>query len=164
MRCPVTIWRKRICISLLIYSLVNSAKANTIVSLVYLPDLCLAFKRMLCARTNETGFSGCPHLPHHYTAMTPSYAVSPLVAVGCVVCLELCTCKLARKHDSAGWVTDCWFPSSIWNSWACSSVKRQVLVQTFLISPTDFHEIYRNFLIFEVCRPLDNLVEAGQLI
>lgn len=39
-----------------------------------------------------------------------------------------------------------------------------MLIQTFLINPTVFHEIYKNLLIPEVFNPLENLVEAGQQI
>lgn len=133
-----------------------------ILSLDDLPDLGLAFKKMLCAmsgRTNRTGFSGCPHLAHHYAAMTPAYAPSPLVAVGCVVQLMWSSCGLARKHDSAGWVTD--YSQAAEPAFLSGG---RVLVQTFLINPTDFHKMYRNFLIFEVYSPLANLVEAGQQI
>lgn len=48
---------------------------------------------MLCAmsgRMNKTGFSRYPHLPCCYAAMTPACVAAPLVAVGCVVFLELC--------------------------------------------------------------------------
>lgn len=55
---------------------------------------------MLCAmsgRINDPGFSHYPHLPCCYAAMTLAYVAAPLVAVGCVVYLELCTHKLAGE-------------------------------------------------------------------
>lgn len=86
-----------------------------------------------------------------------------LTAAGCEGLLKCSMHKPARGAWLFCW--DGWLlPSRICNSWACVSVKRQVLARASLIDPTDFHKTDRNFLIFEVCSPLVSWVEAGQQI